>query len=413
MNGYNFTERVRMALARAREEAARLHHSYVGTEHELLGLLLDDESLAMEIIRSFKVNPADLVVAVERSVKPGGPRVTGPDLPYTSRAKKVLEFSMAEARDLHHNYVGTEHILLGLLREDKGIAALVLKDAGITVDAAREKLIAILEENFTGRASAGALTPASSHPGRRTPPPDTGMRGYNFTQRVRLVLANARAEAARLGHEYVGSEHLLLGLVHSDAGVGMSAIDSFGVNPADIATRLEAAIEGGQGSTSIVDLPYTSRAKKVLELAMGEATHLNHAYVGTEHLLLALISEGDGIAAQMLREFGITLEPARDAVRKILGDPAHAEQHDRHIVRNPANRVRSRTDGATGNPLAPSARMAAAIIETLVRDAGVARVFTAQGVDVPKLIAALRDLGRDKPDVERSPEPQADSPPPA
>jgi len=236
------------------------------------------------------------------------------------------------------------------------------------------------------------------------------MQRYNFTQRVRLVLANARAEAARLRHEYVGTEHLLLGLLHSDAGVGMVVIDSFGVDAAGIATKLEAAINGGHGSAISVDLPYTSRAKKVLELAMAEAVFLNHAYVGTEHLLLGLISEGDGIAAQMLGEFGITLEPARDAVRKILGDPAQAEQDRRHIVQNS---VQLKTAAATGNPLAASARLAAAIIETLVRDAGVARVFAAQGVDIPKLITALRDPRRDKPDVERTPQRPADSPPPA
>ena len=166
MNGYNFTERVRMALAAAREEAARLHHHYVGTEHELLGLLRDDESLAMAIIRSFNVDRAALVAAVEDSVKKGASGDTiGPDLPYTSRAKKVLELSMAEARNLHHNYVGTEHLLLGLLREDTGIAALVLKDAGITIDPARQRLIEILRES-SSEAPASAL---DRHGVRRRP----------------------------------------------------------------------------------------------------------------------------------------------------------------------------------------------------------------------------------------------------
>jgi ATP-dependent Clp protease ATP-binding subunit ClpA len=146
MQGYNFTERVRLALARAREESARLRHEYVGTEHILLGLLRDDESLAIAIIESFDVRPETLAQKIDGVVKPGRPASgkVGPDLPYTSRAKKVLELSMEEARDLNHDYVGTEHLLLGLLREERGIAAQLLVDSGVTLDHARARAIEIL-----------------------------------------------------------------------------------------------------------------------------------------------------------------------------------------------------------------------------------------------------------------------------
>ncbi|HEY2163855.1 MAG TPA: Clp protease N-terminal domain-containing protein, partial [Gemmatimonadaceae bacterium] len=110
MNGYNFTENVRAALAHAREESARLRHEYVGTEHILLGLLRED-NIAVQVIDSFDVDPDALVNAVDSVVKKGASdHPTGPDLHYTSRAKKVLELSMAEARDLNHSYVGTEHL---------------------------------------------------------------------------------------------------------------------------------------------------------------------------------------------------------------------------------------------------------------------------------------------------------------
>jgi ATP-dependent Clp protease ATP-binding subunit ClpC len=144
MKGYNFTEDVRAALARAREESARLRHEYVGTEHMLLGLLRQD-NIAVGVIESFGVNPDALVDAVDSVVKKGASgHTTGPDLPYTSRAKKVLELAMTEARDLAHSYVGTEHLLLGLLREERGIAAELLVDAGITLDAARERVLQAL-----------------------------------------------------------------------------------------------------------------------------------------------------------------------------------------------------------------------------------------------------------------------------
>src|SRR5215469_11282532 len=144
MNGYNFTEDVRAALAHAREESARLRHEYVGTEHILLGLLRDD-NVAVAVIDSFDVKPQSLADAVDGVVKKGtSGRPTGPDLPYTSRAKKVLELAMTEARDLNHSYVGTEHLLLGLLAEERGIAAQLLVDSGVALEPARARVLQIL-----------------------------------------------------------------------------------------------------------------------------------------------------------------------------------------------------------------------------------------------------------------------------
>src|ERR671933_573581 len=120
MNGYNFTERVRKVLAMAREEAARLHHEYVGTEHILLGLIREGEGVAAAVLQNLSVDLDEIQQKIEETVKKGkAAQATGPDLPYTSRAKKVLELAMAEARELNHSYVGTEHLLLGLVREKK------------------------------------------------------------------------------------------------------------------------------------------------------------------------------------------------------------------------------------------------------------------------------------------------------
>src|SRR5215472_10586786 len=147
MNGYNFTERVRKVLAMAREEAARLHHEYVGTEHILLGLIREGEGVAAAVLQNMNVDLDEVQQKIEDTVKKGkAAQTTGPDLPYTSRAKKVLELAMTEARELNHSYVGTEHMLLGLLREEKGIAAQLLADAGLTLDSARERVLGILGE---------------------------------------------------------------------------------------------------------------------------------------------------------------------------------------------------------------------------------------------------------------------------
>src|SRR5213592_1942825 len=121
MNGYNFTDRVRKVLQMAREEAARLHHEYVGTEHILLGLIREGEGVAAAVLTNLNVDLEEIQQKIEETVKKG--KAAAADLPYTSRAKKVLELAMSEARELNHSYVGTEHLLLGLLREEKGIAA--------------------------------------------------------------------------------------------------------------------------------------------------------------------------------------------------------------------------------------------------------------------------------------------------
>jgi ATP-dependent Clp protease ATP-binding subunit ClpC len=158
MNGYNFTERVRKVLAMAREEAARLHHEYVGTEHILLGLIREGEGVAAAVLQNLSVDLDDVQQKIEETVKKGkAAQATGPDLPYTSRAKKVLELAMSEARELNHSYVGTEHLLLGLLREEKGIAAQVLTAAGLAADGARAEVLRLL----------GTEKPAA--PGRHEP----------------------------------------------------------------------------------------------------------------------------------------------------------------------------------------------------------------------------------------------------
>src|ERR1043165_2562486 len=165
MNGYNFTERVRKVLAMAREEAARLHHEYVGTEHILLGLIREGEGVAAAVLQNLSVDLDEIQQKIEETVKKGkAAQATGPDLPYTSRAKKVLELAMAEARELNHSYVGTEHLLLGLLREEKGIAAEVLGQLGVSLEDARRETLKLLgsEPSAAPPTSAGGLGGSST-----------------------------------------------------------------------------------------------------------------------------------------------------------------------------------------------------------------------------------------------------------
>ncbi len=170
MNGYNFTERVRKVLQMAREEAQRLHHEYVGTEHILLGLIREGEGVAAAVLQNLNVDLDEIQQKIEETVKKGkAAQTTGPDLPYTSRAKKVLELAMSEARELNHSYVGTEHLLLGLLREEKGIAASVLTDAGVNLDAARAETLRLLGTEMPPQGSGTPPQPGNTPP-QATPP---------------------------------------------------------------------------------------------------------------------------------------------------------------------------------------------------------------------------------------------------
>ena len=201
MNGYNFTERVRKVLAMAREEAARLRHEYVGTEHILLGLIREGEGVAAAVLRNLHIEFHEVVEGIDSHVKKGvSAQVTGPDLPYTSRAKKVLELAMTEARELDHEYVGTEHLLLGLLREERGIAAQVLKSLGAGVDAVRAEALTLLGTSMPGRTDATARREPSG--GRRVigitiqVEYESGKRSDDRFQRVDEAIAFLRGLAS-------------------------------------------------------------------------------------------------------------------------------------------------------------------------------------------------------------------------
>jgi DNA-binding transcriptional regulator YhcF (GntR family) len=144
---------------------------------------------------------------------------------------------------------------------------------------------------------------------------------YSFTNEVRTVLALAREEALNLQHEYVGTEHLLLGLLRDEKGSAAIVLKNLGAEAQQIAECVKSRVKPGRaaGTVGLGDLPYTSRGKKVLEQSMKAASALNDSYVGTEHLLLGLLREEKGIAADVLNEFGVTFARARDEAVRTLG----------------------------------------------------------------------------------------------
>src|SRR5262249_37474717 len=149
-----FTDRARKVMQLANQEAQRFNHEYIGTEHVLLGLIKEGSGVAANVLKNLDVDLRKIRLEVEKLVQSGPDMVTMGKLPQTPRAKKVIEYSMEEARHLNHNYVGTEHILLGLLREQEGVAAQVLMNLGLKLEEVREEVLILLGHGLEGEESS-------------------------------------------------------------------------------------------------------------------------------------------------------------------------------------------------------------------------------------------------------------------
>ena len=144
------------------------------------------------------------------------------------------------------------------------------------------------------------------------------MTRANFTPRAQQVLALARKEADRFNHNFVGTEHLLLGLIRLGQGVAVNVLQKIGIDIESVRREVEKQVGTGPDQKVVGNIPYTPRLKKVLVLANKEARALNHTYVGTEHMLLGLLREGDGIAARVLRNLDVDVESTRQEILKEL-----------------------------------------------------------------------------------------------
>ena len=156
-----------------------------------------------------------------------------------------------------------------------------------------------------------------------------------FTDRARRVVVLAQEEARALNHNYIGTEHILLGLIQEGEGVAAKALESMGISLDAVRTEVKEIIGSG-GNPPSGYIPFTPRAKKVLELALREALQLGHKYIGTEHILLGLIREGEGVAAQVLVKLGADLSRVRQQVIQLLsgyeGGGEHEEAPDQPAV---------------------------------------------------------------------------------
>ena len=327
-----FTERARRVLSFAQEEAQRFNHNYIGTEHLLLGLLREPEGLGATVLANLGVELAKVRSAVEFVIGRGERPPTG-EVGLTDRVKRVIELAVEESRRLNHQYIGTEHLLLGLLREGHGVGAGVLESLGVNLERVRTETSRVLAQSGTGaRVGRPGYNPPAGGRSR-------GDRFDTFTESARRVLSLAQEEAQRFNHNYIGTEHLLLGLLRQSESLGAKTIDSLGVSLERTRSAVEAVMaQGPRPPTSQIGL--TARARGVIEFAVDEAHRFNHHYVGTEHLLLGMLRVTDGAASGVLESLGVSIAKARDRIAQLLAASEQPTPTSADMQTRPAESVR-------------------------------------------------------------------------
>lgn len=291
MHGYNFTERVRKVLALAREESARLRHEYVGTEHILLAIIREGKGVAATVLQNLGIDLGELELRIERVVKRGHPGTpTGPELPYTSRAKKVLELAMTQARELNNDYVGTEHLLLGLIAESKGIAAQVLVDSGVTLDKAQEETLRVLQADNPKAARAQQTTaPTTSAGGIQVPAPA-------MSDRMRDVIREAESVARQADAPRVMPIHIAVALLRNGEGFANAVLDRLNIDRAGLLQALTNEAKNSASAPDDMTEVNVGHYMAAFQQQVESEARWRQSAPSTLHMLLALLDNAKNVA---------------------------------------------------------------------------------------------------------------------
>ena len=360
-----FTPRAQQVLALARKEAERLRHNFVGTEHVLLGLLALGKGVAVNVLQKMGLDPATGRAEVEKEIGIGSLLIEFGNIPYTPRVKKVLALAAKEAIAMQHTYIGTEHILLGLLREGGGGAGRVLKKYGGDLEKARQEILRELDPNYS---PAESTEPAARSDAGEPPLDRSELRRDLFTPRVRRAFTLAREDAGQRNQRLIGTQHVLLGLVRMGQGVAADVLLRIGVNAETVGARMEDPAAPDAVGKAAESPPFAPLVKEMLSFAAEEARALEHTYIGTEHVLLGLLRQPHGGAARIFKE--LYIDP--DSLRQQIVIAFEVKTHD--PARHPA---KAKTEGLPGlqdtemfakkSPLPPAAQPIREPLDTTLR----------------------------------------------
>ena len=302
-----FNESGKRVLSLAQDEAIRHNHNYIGTEHLLAALLRDSDTVAARALTSLGIELTKVRTAIDFTIGRGDQPMSPSDITLSPRTKKVIELAIDESRRMGQSHIGAEHILLGVIREGEGIASGVIESLGVSLPTLRTKVLELLAESGPAAPASYAAPP---------PPRAHGWGPFNrFTDRAKRVLALAQDEATRMGHTYIGPEHLLLGLARladlRQADPSMKRIfDTLGLTLEQIRTELGKVIPPS-GQPLPTEIALSPETKELLQFAHESA---GDKPVVPEHLLLAIVRDEQSFGAQLLTRLGVTPERVRGAV---------------------------------------------------------------------------------------------------
>jgi ATP-dependent Clp protease ATP-binding subunit ClpA len=301
-----YTERARRVIFFGRYEASNFGSSTIESEHLLLGLLREDVNLINRFLRD-SGSSESIRKEIEGRTSIREKISTSIDLPLSSDCKRILACANEEAERLNHRHIGTEHLLLGILREERCMAAQILHDRGLRLVAIREEL-------------ARSLPSAEGTEGE-PPAISSGFQNLSqferYTERARRVIFFARYEASQFGSKIIETEHLLLGLIREDKNLtnrflrNSSSIES-------IRKEIEGRVTVREKIPPSIGLPLSQECQRILVYANDEAERLNHRHIGTEHLLLGILREERCMAAQILHDRGLRLVAIREELARSL-----------------------------------------------------------------------------------------------
>lgn len=288
-------DRAKRTVALAQDEAIRLNHDYIGTEHLLLGLIREGDGVAARTFASLGVPLSNARAAVEDLFKRGTRTEPPSEIVLAAATKAAIENARQEAQRLGHSHIGTEHLMLGLLPEGGAVA--VLQKLGLEPDAVRDQLIATLGQ------------PA---PERRRESQQQGSF-ERLDREAAMVIEFAREEAQRSGHDYIGTEHLALALRRCGSGKLTRIWAELPVDSVMLRQKIEEAVPPSPGRVPR-SFSMTPRMTKVIGMAQAIAIERGRVEASPDLLLLALADEGGGVGAQMLAQLGATAARIREIV---------------------------------------------------------------------------------------------------